>query len=152
MKTFFIFLILSIFLSGCAEKNAFSRFNMSTKQELGADSILNSKIKSGKKITGIVSVIYLNDVSPEVYKDGEYFYVFTYLKNKKASSRFLLNGLKPESVQKLESSNQFTYLTSVATKWNSYYLVKFSRQKDILKFIFGSDQSLSDPLVFEKDE
>jgi len=152
MKTFFIFLIFSMFFSGCADKNAFARFHMSKEQELGADSILNSKIKAGEEVAGIVSAIYLNQVFPEIYKDGEYFYVFIYLKNEKASSHFLLNDLKAESVQKLQTSNKFTYLTSVETKWNKYYLVKFPLQANILKFIFESDQSSSDPLVFEKDE
>ena len=152
MKTFFIFLVFSILFAGCSNKNAFSRFNMSETQELGADSILNSKIKMGEETNGIVSVVYLNKVSPQTYKQDEYFYVYSYLKDKNATPSFFLNKQEATSVEELPSSNQFTHLTSIDTKWNKYYLIRFAKQGDILKFVLESGQSSSDPLVFEKDE
>jgi hypothetical protein len=152
MKTFFVFLVFAILFTGCANKNAFSRFNMSEKQELGADSISNSKIKMGDKTRGVLSAAYLNKVFPETYGEDEYFYAYCYLKDKKATPYFTLNGQKAISIQELPASNQFTHLTSVDAKWNKYYLIRFAKQGDILKFSLESGQSSSGLLVFEKDE
>jgi len=152
MKTFLVFLVFSIFFAGCAEKSAFSRFNMSKKQELGVDSLMNSKVRTGNRVEGVVSVIYLNKVYPETYQEDEFFYVYMYLKNRDNNINFILNNEEAISVKKLPVKNEFNYLTSINTKWNKYYLVKFKKQGDILKFLLESGQSSSDLLVFEKDE
>lgn len=152
MKTFLVFLIFLIFFAGCAQKSAFSRFKMSEKQELGIDSLMNSKVHKGNIVDGVVSVVYLNKVYPETYKENEVFYVYMYLKNKKNRLSFKLNGEEAISIKELPAKNEFTYLTSIDTKWNKYYLVKFKKQDDILKFLFESGQFSSDLLVFEKDE
>ena len=152
MKTFLVFLVFSIFFEGCAEKSAFSRFNMSEKQERGVDSLMNSKIRNGNRVEGVVSVIYLNKVYPGTYQNDEFFYVYMYLKNRDSNLSFILNNEKAISVKKLPVKNEFNYLTSIDTKWNKYYLVKFKKQGDILKFLLESGQSSSDLLVFEKDE
>jgi hypothetical protein len=152
MKTFLIFLIFSIFFAGCAEKSAFSRFHMSEKQELGVDSLMNSKVREGDNVDGVVSVIYLNKVYPETYQEDEYFYVYMYLKNRDDNISFMINDEKAISVTELPVKNKFTYLTSIDTKWNKYYLVKFKKQGDILKFLLENGPFSSDLLVFEKDE
>ena len=152
MKTFLVFLVFSIFFAGCAEKSAFSRFDMSEKQELGADSLMNSKVREGNRVEGVVSVIYLNKIYPEIYQEGEFFYVYMYLKNRDNKLSFILNNEEAISVKKLPIKNKFNYLTSIDTKWNKYYLVKFKKQGDILKFLLESGPSSSDLLVFEKDE
>ena len=152
MKTFTIILTFLLLLSGCADKNAFSRFNMSEKQELSANALQRSKIKFEDKVNGIVSTVYLNFVSPEEYDDGEYFYVYLYLKNKNYTSHFLLNDEEPLSVEELPSTNAFTELTSVNNEWSKYYLVKFEKQDDKLNFVFENGPYSSDILKFEKDE
>ena len=75
MKSFFAILSIIILFGGCSEKSAFSKFNMSKKQELSANSLQNSKIMSGESVEGIVSVIYLNEVYPEKFADNDYFFV-----------------------------------------------------------------------------
>jgi hypothetical protein len=152
MKTFLVFLVFSIFFAGCAGKNAFSRFNMSEKQELGANSLMNSKIYKGKRVDGVVSVIYLNKVYPQKYQKDEFFYVYLYLKNRDNHLSFKLNNEEAISAQELLVKNKFNFLTSVDVKWNKYYLVKFKKQGDILKFALDSGPFSSDLLVFEKDE
>ncbi|MFK5938581.1 MAG: hypothetical protein QM497_09335 [Sulfurimonas sp.] len=152
MKSFLVFLVFSIFFAGCSEKSAFSRFNMSEKQELGVDSLMNSKVREGNRVEGVVSVIYLNKIFPETYQENEFFYIYMYLKNRNNKLNFILNNEKAISVEKLPVKNEFNYLTSIDTKWNKYYLVKFKKQGDILKFLLESGQSSSDLLVFEKDE
>ena len=151
MKTFLIFLVFSIFFAGCSSKNGFTRFNMNQEQELGADSILSSKVKKGENVNGIVSVVYLNKVYPGVFKDKEVFYLYYYLKDSKKIS-YSLNKQKATYITELDENNDFAYLTSIKTKWSKYYLVEFKKQGDILKFQFNNGDFSSDILVFEKDE
>jgi hypothetical protein len=152
MKTLWLLLTFLVLFSGCADKNAFAKFHMNEKEELGADSILNSKVKNAQNINGIVSVIYLNKVYPEKFTNEEVFYVNFYLKEKRKDFSFTLNKEKPISTQKLLVQNHYSFLTPLNTEWSRYYLVKFKKQKDILTFVFHNDSFGSDPLVFEKDE
>ena len=152
MKTLWLTLTFLVLFSGCADKNAFSKFNMNEKEELGADSLLNSKVKKGQKVDGIVSVVYLNKVYPKKFTEDEVFYVNFYVKDKTQLFSFMLNQEKSLSVKKLEAENIYSYLTPLKTKWSKYYLVKFKKQKDILNFVFHNGSFESDPLIFEKDE
>lgn len=152
MKTFLITLTFLLAFSACSEKTAFSRLDMSKKQELGADSLQRSKLKFEDKVNGIVSIIYLNTVSPELYNDNEYFYVNSYVKNKSYTSKMLLNNQDPISIKELPALNEFTELMFVDTQWSEYYLVIFPKQGDKLSFVFENGQYSSDPLKFEKDE
>ncbi len=152
MKTFLIILTFLIFLTGCSSKSAFSRFNMTQEQELSIDSNQRSKVKFGDKMNGIISLVYLNMISPKIYKDFEYFYVDIYLKDKTYESRFLLNNIEAISIEKLPSKNEFTDLTSIDAPWSQYYLVIFPKQGDKLSFVFENGPYTSDPLRFEKDE
>ena len=153
MKTFTIILTFLALFSGCASKNAFEQFKMSEKQELSANALQRSKIKYGENVNGIVSTIYLNFVSPKEYIDGEYFYIYAYLKNKNYEFRFLLNDNEPISIQELPPVNKFTELTHIDNEWSKYYLVKFEKQQDDkLSFVFENGPYSSDILKFEKDE
>ncbi len=72
---FTIFTILILF-SGCSRKDAFFGFDMEKDQELGASSLQSSKIVSKEgAISGIFSIIYLNEVYPKSFNQNEYFFV-----------------------------------------------------------------------------
>ena len=152
MKIFVLLLGFLLFLNGCSQNNAFTRFHMTPEQELGSDSILKSKVKKGDINDGLVSVVYLNRIYPKKYTDAEYFYVYFYLKTKKEKPLFLLNAHQALKIKELQRVNEFTNLTSIETKWNKYYLVSFAPQKDKLNFSFESGPFSSDLLMFEKDE
>jgi len=152
MKTLWLTLIFVVLFSGCADKNAFEKFHMNAKEERGVDALLNSKVKNAHKVNGIVSVVYLNRVYPDTFKEDEVFYVSFYLKDKSKEFSFWLNGEKSILAQELERNNIYSYLTPLKTKWSKYYLVKFKKQKDILTFSLHNDSFSSNPLVFEKDE
>jgi len=152
MKTFTIILTFLVLISGCSSKNAFEQFEMNEKQELATNALARSKIKYADKVNGIISIVYLNFVSSDEYDDGEYFYVYAYLKNKNYEFRFLLNDKEPVSVKELPSTNKFTELTSISNEWSKYYLVKFAKQDDKLSFVFENGPYSSDILRFEKDE
>ena len=152
MKILWLSLTFVVLFSGCADKNAFSKFNMSEKEELGTDSLLNSKVRKGEEVDGIVSVIYLNKVYPDKLTENETFYVNFFVKDKTQGFSFTLNGEKAIITEELKSQNPYSFLTPLHTSWSKYYLVQFKKQKDILNFVFHSGLFESDTLVFEKDE
>jgi len=151
-------IVLSLLFLGCADKNAFSRFEMKKEQELGAVNLQNSEIKTKDgEIKGIVSIVYLNNVYPTKYKDYEYFYVYLYLNDKQnlQNINFLmkLNDKTPLSLKKLSSSNEFSNLTSTYNKWTNYYLAKFKQEKESkIKFTIEAEKFKSATMVYDKDE
>jgi len=151
MKSILILTTLMLIFGGCSHKNAFSNFEMTQKQELGASSLQNSKVKAGERVDGIFSAIYLNEVYPESFNQNEYFYVFYYLKNEENTS-LKLNGLAPLKIKKLEKENQFSHLVKVQNRWTQYYLVSFAQQENNISLVFENGQSFSDALVYQKDE
>ena len=162
MKFFLIFILFTILLTGCADKNAFSKFNMTTAQGLSESSLQSSKIKSNKQIDGVFSVIYLNEVYPNIYFKNEYFYVYFYLKNKKKMYNpnlledigltLKLNSQLPIKIKQLPPANKFSHLVTTKNEWNSYYLVAFKEQKSKkLSIVLENGQSSSDPLIYQKD-
>ncbi len=163
MKSFFIFLTFLLLFVGCAEKNAFSKFDMLPDQELSADNLQSSKVKTGENIDGIVSVVYLNKVYPHIYNVNEYFYVYLYLKDEKEMYNpntldkieltMKLNGELPIKIKKLSNKNKFSHLVSIDSEWRRYFLVAFQEvNEDKLNLVLESGQSSSDELVYQKGE
>ena len=161
----YILTILTFWLlfMGCADKNAFSKFNMQPDQELSAASLQGTKIKMGDNVEGIFSAIYLNKVYPNVYTLNEYFYVYLYLKDEKKmhDSNTLddikltlkLNGKIPLKVKKLDAKNKFSHLASVHSEWKRYYLVAFEKEEESeINLVLETDQSSSDALTYQKGE
>ncbi|NPA59619.1 MAG: hypothetical protein GXO30_04020 [Epsilonproteobacteria bacterium] len=158
MKYIITNIALILLLLGCADKNAFTRFDIKKEQELGMVSLQNSKIKTlDDKTKGIISVVYLNDVYPKKYKDYEYFYIYFYIndKDKIHDVNFMikLNNKTPLSVKKLSNVNEFSGLTSTYNQWNSYYLVKFKEEKrSQIVFMLKDKDIKSDEIIYYKDE
>ena len=152
MKTFLITITIFLLLQGCTARNAFDKFNISEDRAKSEDSILSSKIYNKEKVDGIISVVYLNNIFPDKYKNNEYFYVSLYTKEKKEPLFFYLNGKKAFMVQELNASNEFTALTSLKSKWQKYYLVDFTHQGKSLTFTAKNSLFSSDKIVFKKPE
>jgi hypothetical protein len=164
MKPFLIILIFVIFTTGCADKNAFSKFKMNEAQELSASSLQSSKVKTKDgKIKGIFSAIYLNEVYPKEYFGDEYFYIYMYLKEKgegynldkiqSSRLKLKLNSKTPIEVKQLPHKNRFSDLTGIENEWNLYYLVTFKKERvKKLSIVLESDQFSSDLLVYQKDK
>lgn len=155
--------VISTLFVSCADKNAFTRFNMQEDQELGAANLQSSKIKMGENLDGIVSVVYLNHVYPKVYTNDEYFYISLYLKDKKEmfdpkklddiKLTMKLNSKLPIKIKKLEAANKLSHLTSVYNEWTMYYLVAFKKDdENKISLVLETDQSSSDALVYQKAE
>ena len=153
MKSFFIILTFMILLAGCADKNAFSKFNMTTEQELSASSLQSSKVKFGEEIDGTFSAIYLNEVYPKVYYKDDYFFIYLYLKEKKEEWDLKLNSKSPIKIEQLSHANKFSHLIATKNEWNRYYLVTFKKDKENrLSLILENGQSSSAALMYQKDE
>jgi len=152
MKTFVIIILFMFAFNGCSTKNAFSNFEITPEQEKSEDNLQSSKIVDGEIIDGLVTVIYLNKVIPQTYKENEYFYVYLYTKHNNDNIKFLLNGSEPLQVEELEAENMFSYLTSFNAEWSSYYLVAFKTEDSNLSFSVKNTHFSSNELIFEKEE
>jgi len=154
MKIFLpLLLILSLILGGCTRRhNAFERFNISAKKELTEESIQTVKIKKGTTTNGILNVVYLNKVFPDLYKDNEYFYVYYYLKDKNETVSLFLNNKPSLLLEELPADNNFSKLTSFDAPWSKYYLVGFKKEGNILNFTLQTNKAASATLQFIKDK
>ena len=152
MKITFMIVSIAILLSACATKNAFGKFKMSQDEELGASSMLSSKIKSTQSVTGVFSAIYLNEVYPESFNGNEYFFIQYYLNDIDAKFTLRLNNNEAINIQKLPPKNRFSNIIHTQSEWSRYYLVEFKKQGDSLNLLFESNQSTSALLKYQKDE
>ena len=153
MRYFLFILGITLFFSGCSEKNAFSRFNLSENQEFGINSIQSSKLQDKDKVGGIVSVVYLNEVYPKRTQKSEVFYVSLYLKDQTSTPIFTLNGHKPNVwIEQLPSDNEYAHLVNEHIAWNKHYVVSFAPQGDTLTFKITSGTYHSSNIIFKKDE
>jgi hypothetical protein len=152
MRTFLRSVLFILLFSGCAQQNAFEKFNFTSVKELSEDSIQTLKIKKGTQVEGIINVVYLNKVFPEIYKDNEYFYVYYYIKDKNTTVAFTLNS-KPLLLQEeLEPQNDFSHLTSFTAPWNKYYLLGFQKEGNVLNFKVETSKAATATLQFIKDK
>ena len=153
MKSLLTTFFFLFFIIGCAQKNAFERFNLTEKEELSLNSLQSSKIRYKNKINGVISVVYLNEVYPQIDKNSEVFYVSMYLKDKSNDIKFQLNGKKPSLwVKELPNNNEFSQLISDTIPWNRHFVVTFAKQGDTLVFKVQNNQFSSKELIFKKDE
>ncbi|QOP45687.1 hypothetical protein [Sulfurimonas paralvinellae] len=152
MKTFAIILLITILFNGCAQQNAFEKFDLSATRELSEDSIQSLKITQGDKIIGIVNAIYLNKVLPNEYKDNEYFYVYYYMKEGDMNVSFTLNGEPSMLREELPAQNEFSNLTSFLAPWSKYYLLGFKKQGNVLKLSINTNVAANATLEFVKDK
>ena len=161
MKSFLILSTLLLLMTGCSNKNAFSKFDMSKEQEMTASNLQSAKLatKDGK-VTGVVSVVYLNEVYPYYFSKKEYFFVYMYLKDSKNAKdgdlKITMNGGAPLKLKKLSKVNNFTHLVDVKSEWNQYYMATFAEHTNendsTLNLVFENDQSSSVVLKYQKGE
>ena len=152
MKTYFlaaIFLLLSL---GCSQHNAFSDFQLSKEQSKSEDSILSAKIISKGKVDGVISALYLNNIYPQRFQDGEYFYVVLYTKEEREFT-FYLNKKKALYAEVLLTNNRFSHLINTESVWKKYFLLHFAKQKSKqLNLWAESAQSRSTKMLFRKED
>ncbi len=151
MKTFLIILLFIISFSNCSTNNGFHQFDMSETQEFSEEAIQGSIIKNDKENDGLITVIYLNKVYPQKYKEYEYFYAYLYTKSDSKNIKFLLNEEEALLVEELPSYNKFSNLTSFKAKWQRYYLLKFKKQGSVLNFKVQNTGFSSESIEYLKE-
>ncbi len=151
MKYFLIAVTSLTLLGGCSYQNAFSKFDMTQKEELLASNTQSSKIQTKGLVKGVFTAIYLNNVD-EKYVDGyENFIVGVYLKNSKEEYDFKLNRELALSVEKIEEIGDYPQIIKNPRKWDIYYFVRFKDSGRNINFSLSSDTLSSAVLRFLKD-
>lgn len=120
----FGYLLIIVFLSGCASSNAFTKFDITPDKQYALSNLQLSDISHKHKSIGTVTAIYLNNIFPKKYHNNEYFYIVVYLQNTH-KLQYTLNGHRPISIKKLDKHNRFSNLLPVSDNWHKYYLLKF---------------------------
>ncbi|MDQ7045856.1 MAG: hypothetical protein Q9M32_08090 [Sulfurimonas sp.] len=156
MKIISSALVISILFSGCATRNAFSKLDISKEQEAAIENTKSGKIIFDKKVEGIYSAVYLNNVYENTDKTNNYFYISLYLKNKNNYLNITLNGEKAIDRRELAQENKYSHLVSLNTQWTSNYLLRFKNNEnnESTKLILQIDNgpSSSGPLSYSKDQ
>jgi len=166
MKTFLLFFTFLFILSGCSSNNAFDLFKLDKDQERSITSLETAKIvtKDGT-VSGVFSGIYLNEVYPDSFNDGENFFVYVYLKKEekmydpkklvKTKLNIKLNDKFAVKLKELPRENKFSHLVSIKSNWNKYYLVTFltdEKRELSLSLLLENDPSSSAVLKYQKAE
>ena len=149
MKIFLTAFFAIILLSGCANKNAFSQFNMGTEQEKAIENTISSKMLANNKIGGIFSAIYLNNIYKEMDKNTQKFYISIFMKESQDKIEVSLNNEEPIESKKLSNYNKYSSLLPMKNQWTKNYLVTFKSTLDSnLSLSIDSGQFSSGPLKY----
>lgn len=132
MKNLFIavmFFSISLLVGGCSSKNAFSNFETTHNQESMLSSLKTTKlIDNDNNVKGVFSCILLNQVYPDFYNDGDYFFIAFYTKNEADANNLelKLNNKDPLEVQHLKKDSSLVRLLDSKNGWTKYQLAKFN--------------------------
>ena len=149
MKYFFTTLIITILLSGCATKNAFSKLKIDSEQELAIENTRTGQIKYEVEVEGVYSAVHLNAVYSRLRNEDTTFYISAYLKDKNADLNITLNKQEPIEIKELPQDNRFTHLQAIKNNWIKNYLVTFKKNKSLkLHLLIESGQFSSGLLKF----
>jgi hypothetical protein len=166
MKNIFLtFISLAVF-TACSSNNAYDRFNLKVDQERSISNMQRAKIIDSKgAIHGMFSAIYLNEVYPESFNDGENFFVYVYLKKDeqmynpkeyvKSKLNVMLNSKYAVKIEELPRKNRFSHLVQINSTWNKYYLITFlhdKKDKLSLSLTLESEPPSSAVLKYQKAE
>ena len=152
MKFFLLSGVLTLLLTGCTTKNAFSELGLSLAQEKAIESTRNEKMRDKEEVGGLFSVIYLNNIHKELPKDTQEFYLAIYAKNGYDQLHFTLNGANAVDVSKLPKENEYSKLLTMKNQWSQEYLLSFKTPKEKqLTLLIGNGRFSSGLLEFVED-
>lgn len=163
MKNLLSLLSCIMLFGGCSHQNGFSKFAMEPSQERSANSIQSSKIIKNGATEGVLSLVYLNEVDPNVYNTHEYFLLSIYNKAKKElndPNSFLQEGIEitlnekmPIKIKKLSKDEAIVTKIFSQTTWNRYYLVAFEEEKENALRLFLKGEGISSGILrYSKNE
>jgi hypothetical protein len=152
LKILLLGLATTLFISGCATKNAFSKLNMGTEQEVAVENTRCAKLITEDSVGGIFSAVYLNNIYKDMDQKTQNFYISTYIKKSDIDLDIKLNGKKPLTITKLPSLNKYSHLLSTSNEWTKNYEVIFMKTKSSnINLSIDSGQFSSGLLKYSKD-
>lgn len=154
MKYFLVSAIMILILSGCTNKNAFSALNIKKEQELAIENTRSGKIVFKNDIKGIYSLVYLNNVYPQMDKSTHQFYISIYFKdNAENNASLKLDKKSPSELVMLGNNNEYSNLLPMNNTWTSNYLAKFKNEGNFtINLVIDSGQFSSGPLKYVTDQ
>lgn len=158
-KILFLIFISLFFVSCSSKNNAFKYFE---KDEIETKGVQYTKktdiLVNGNEVDVIFWATYLNKIDKKISDTNEeLFLVSVYFTNKESQDifennySFLLNGIEPISVEKVEKDNENFKSLMLKNNWGKYYLVKFTSQDVYTLTIQLKDKGSNSALLnFEK--
>ena len=158
-KILFLIFISLFFVSCSSKNNAFKYFE---KDEIETKGVQYTKktdiLVNGNEVDVIFWATYLNKIDKKISDTNEeLFLVSVYFTNKESQDifennySFLLNGIAPISLEKIEKDNENFKSLMLKNSWGNYYLVKFNAQNSYnLALTLKNKNSNSAKLNFEK--
>jgi hypothetical protein len=128
---------------------------MTKDEQITASNLQTSKITTkDEDINGIISAVYLNEIYPDIYNDNEYFFVYSYIKDKSSllsnSLNIQLNTHPYIDIRELPKESRFSNLVSTASEWNKHYLVTFEKEDNsTLELRYIDEESSSSSLIYK---
>jgi len=150
MKYFLINTLFVLLFSACSYQNAFTKFNMSSEEELIATNSQSSKIETKNGVIGILNAVYINNTDRIYFDKEEYFLVSVYMKNEDEEYSFKLNNQEPLEVKELHDVKEFTTYIKNPKEWEKYYILSFKKSSKKLDFILVNKGYDSSILHFQK--
>ena len=158
-KILFLIFISLFFVSCSSKNNAFKYFEKDEVETKGVQYTKKTDILiNGNEVDVIFWATYLNKIDKKISDTNEeLFLVSVYFTNKESQDlfennySFLLNGIEPTSLEKVEKDNENFKSLMLKNNWGKYYLVKFASQDVYTLTIQLKDQdSNTAQLNFEK--
>ena len=158
-KILFLIFISLFFVSCSSKNNAFKYFEKDEVETKGVQYTKKTDILiNGNEVDVIFWATYLNKIDKKISDTNEeLFLVSVYFTNKESQDifennySFLLNGIEPTSLEKVEKDNENFKSLMLKNNWGKYYLVKFTSQDVYTLTIQLKDQGSNSALLnFEK--
>ena len=158
-KILFLIFISLFFVSCSSKNNAFKYFEKDEVETKGVQYTKKTDILiNGNEVDVIFWATYLNKIDKKISDTNEeLFLVSVYFTNKESQDifennySFLLNGIEPTSLEKVEKDNENFKSLMLKNNWGKYYLVKFTSQDVYNLTIQLKDKSSNSALLnFEK--
>lgn len=135
-KILFLIFISLFFVSCSSKNNAFKYFEKDEVETKGVQYTKKTDILiNGNEVDVIFWATYLNKIDKKISDTNEeLFLVSVYFTNKESQDifennySFLLNGIEPTSLEKVEKDNENFKSLMLKNNWGKYYLVKFASQ------------------------
>lgn len=158
-KILFLIFISLFFVSCSSKNNAFKYFEKDEVETKGVQYTKKTDILiNGNEVDVIFWATYLNKIDKKISDTNEeLFLVSVYFTNKESQDifennySFLLNGIEPTSLEKVEKDNENFKSLMLKNNWGKYYLVKFTSQDVYTLTIQLKDKGFNSALLnFEK--